>query len=580
MKIKRWGEEVAFGAECDALYFGMGWSKNDLNKPNIIIESVWGDSHPGSVHLNELVEHISFGVLESGGRHARYTVTDMCDGVCQGLLGMSYALLSREVIASMVEIHIAAAPIEGVVLVSSCDKSIPAHLCAAARINLPTILLPGGVMATAPNFLSTDKLWEYERKLVSGEIEYDEFLELQRFTCPSGGACQGMGTANTMQAMAEALGLALPWSAMAPASSVEIKRIARDTGKMVVELVKSGIKVSDIVTEESFKNAIAVHAAIGGSANAVIHLIAMAKEMGIELKAEVFDEINRRVPVIANVAPVGKYSPELFWYAGGIPKIMMEIVDFLNLNVLTVSGKTLGENLKEVEKSKYQINLANSYLMNFGLLPDDIIKSIKNPIYKEGGLAILKGNMCPCGSIVKHSSVVPEMMVHIGKARVFDDEDAAINSIINGLVKPGDIIIIRYQGPKAKGAPEMFRIADYISKRPELKTTTAIITDGRFSGFSKGPAIGYVTPEAYEGAYFGLVEDGDEIEINIPQRRVDIISVRTENNKNVRDIEEIMRERRKKWKKPIIELPEGILSLYQKCAGQLLLEGGRISMYK
>ncbi len=509
-------------AESDCLHYGMGWSKNDLSKPHIIIESCYGDSHPGSSHLNILSSHVRDGVMENGGRPCLFTVTDMCDGIAQGSLGNSYSLLSRDFMASMIEIQARATMCDGIVLLSSCDKSLPAHLMAAARLDLPCIIVPGGSMSSGAAFACCDHMWDTRRKSkLQSDIE-NSFDYVSQVACPSAGACQQFGTAGTMQAMSEALGLSLPGSALTPSVNNELLRVSRESGNQILKLLNEGITSRRILTKKAFENAITIHAAIGGSANAVIHLIAVAKEAGIDLTVDDFDRIHRRTPYYTNTLSTGKYPTEFFWYAGGVPALMIQIRDLLNLDVLTVTGHTLGENLLLWEKS-HKTEQHRQYLVNYHTDAEDIIYPRNKPKFKDGGLAVLYGNIAPKGSLVKHSAVAPEMMHIKGKVHVYEIENEAIDDITSGQIKPGEIVVVIGQGPKANGMPEIFRLGDIIAMDPVLEKSVAVLTDGRYSGCTRGPAIGYVCPEAAAGGPIGLLHTGDIVEIDIPARKLNLV---------------------------------------------------------
>ena len=342
--------------ELDSLRLGAGWKVEDLGKPQIIIESSFGHSHPGSAHLDVLVEEASKGVYECGGRPAKYFVTDMCDGESQGHDGINYSLASREYIANMIEIHVQATPFDAGVFITSCDKSMPAHLKAIARLNMPAVVVPGGIMNAGPNMLTLEQIGKYSAQYERGEITKEEFTKYKHNACPSCGACSFMGTASTMQIMAEALGLAMPGTALIPATFEELKAAAFKAGEQSVKLTEMNIKPSDILSIKAFENAIMVHAAIAGSSNALLHMPAIAHEIGIEITPELFDEIHRKIPYILNIRPSGFYPGSYFWYAGGVPAIMEEIKEYLHLDVLTVTGKTLGENLQDLKDNGYYKN--------------------------------------------------------------------------------------------------------------------------------------------------------------------------------------------------------------------------------
>ena len=552
----------------DALRLGMNWTEEDLAKPQVLVESAWGMGHPGTFHFEPLITEVSNGVFEAGGKPAVFTVSDICDGVVQATSGMSYSLVSRDVIAAMVEIHALGHPHDGMVLISGNDKSVPAHLLAIARCNLPSILLPGGTQLNAPDYLTSDQTWGIGMSVERGEVPREELELAQQTACPTCGACQFMGSASTGQVMAEALGLALPGSALTPCFLTKHFRYARATGKQVVNLIRNAIAPRDILTREAFENAIVIHAATGGSTNALIHVPAIAYEAGVNITIADFDRIHRRVPVLANVKTTGRYPVEYFWYAGGVPRLMLELRDLLHLDCLTVTGKTVGENLAEIEKSHFFAERIG-YLHNYKITQDEIIRPRSNPFGSEGGIAILRGNIAPGGAVIKAFSVPKEMHVHTGPARVFDTEDAALDSLIGRhgakKVAPGEVVVIRYEGPRANGMPEMYFASAIIAADPALNHTTALITDGRYSGAMKGPCIGHVTPEAIDGGPIALVEENDLIEINIPDRRLGIVGI-GKKPAEPGAIERALAARRKHWVTPPFRHTRGILSLYSRVA--------------
>jgi dihydroxy-acid dehydratase len=401
-------------------------------------------------------------------------------------------------------------------------------------------------------------------RFARGEISKEEFEALKRTACPSCGACCFMGTASTMQIMGEALGLALPGAALIPFGRGSLKRSARRSGWQVIELIGKNILPSQILTKKSFENAIMVHAAIGGSSNALLHLPAIAYELGIEIEPELFDEINRKIPYILNVKPSGHYSADHFWRAGGTPGIMKEIYKHLNLDVLTVTGKTLGENLEELEEEGFFKNRYGE-LKVYGINKEDIIRTEANPIQKEGAIAILKGNLAPEGAVTKHSAIYHEMLKVTLKAKTFDSEESAYNAVISKKIRPGDAVIIRYEGPKGSGMPELFYTTEAIASDDELISTTALITDGRFSGATRGPAIGHVSPEAVDGGPIALVMENDLIEIDIPERKINIVGVNG-TNKSPEEIEKILIERKSNWVKPKPRFTKGALGKYVSMA--------------
>ena len=550
--------------EVDPLRIGMGWKTEDLEKPQIIIESTYGDSHPGSAHLNELVLEAEKAVNEVGGKAAKYFVTDICDGQAQGHDGMNYSLVSREFIADMIEIQAMATPFDAGIFIASCDKGLPGNLSALARLNIPSIVMTGGIMAAGPDMLTLEQLGAYSARYERGEITEKELCFAKENACPSCGACSFMGTASTMQVTAEALGLALPGSALLPATSPDLQIKAYETGKRAVELAKEGLCPSDILTYKAFENAIMVHAAIAGSSNSLLHIPAIAHEVGIELDAEKFDEIHRKIPYILNIRPSGFYPGEYFYYAGGVPAIMEEIKEFLHLDVMTVTGKTLGENLEELKNNGYYEKCWKE-LEKRRLKKEDIIKSTANPIQKQGAIAILKGNLAPEGAVIKHSAVPKEMQNTVLRAKSFNSEEEAIKAVLTGKINPGDAVIIRYEGPKGSGMPEMFYTTEAIASDPRISASTALITDGRFSGATRGPAIGHVSPEAAEGGPIALIEEGDLIKINVAERKLEIVGVK-EKYIEKDEIEKILFERKKSWVKPEPKFKKGPLAIYTRFA--------------
>ncbi|WP_291648218.1 dihydroxy-acid dehydratase [Clostridium sp.] len=546
--------------EMDPLRRGMGYTSEDLSKPQIIVESTFGDSHPGSIHLLKFANNAAMGVSEKGGRASRFFATDICDGMAQGHDGINYSLASRDTIASLIEIHANATPFDGGVFITSCDKGVPAHLMAIGRINIPAIVVTGGVMKAGPNLLTLEQIGTYSAMEKRGEITEDELTYYKNNACPSAGSCSFMGTAATMQIMAEALGLMLPGSAVMPATCEDLESVAIEAGKKIVELAKRNLKARDIVTAKSFENAIIIHAAISGSTNSLLHIPAIAHEFGVDIDAESFDRIHRYAPYLLNIRPTGKWPAEYFYYAGGVPAIMEEVKDLLHLDVMTVTGKTLGENLEDLKKNGFY-EKCNEYLKETGLKKEDIIKPYTNPIGKNGAIAILKGNIAPEGAVVKHSAVPKEMHKAILKARPFDSEEEAIEAVLSKKIKPGDAVFIRYEGPKGSGMPEMFYTTEAISSDKELSASIALITDGRFSGASRGPAIGHVSPEAAVGGPIALVEENDLIEIDIEKRILQIVGINGE-RVDLDEIDKILAKRKESWKPRSNKYESGILKIF------------------
>lgn len=545
--------------QSDVLRLGMNWTEEDLEKLQILVDDAWGESHPCSVHLDGLSKEIATGVWESGGRPAHFHVTDICDGWAQGHDGMNYILASRDTMADMVELHGSVLPWDGMVLVSASDKSVPAHLMAIARLNIPAVHVPGGSMRPGPKLTNTI-IGDVSTRKKAGKITEKEVRKRQLTAATSCGACQFMGTASTMQCMAEALGLALPGSAVAPATMSIIKRKAREAGKAVINLVEKEVKPSDILTIKAFENAIMVHAAIGGSTNGLLHLPAIAKEMDLNLSLDIFDKYNKEIPHLAWVQPSGKYPSELFWYAGGIPLVQWYIRDRLHLDVMTSTGQTLGENLEQLEQEGY-FELFNDYLVNYGVNRDDII----NPPEKaemKGSIAVLYGNLAPEGAVVKYSAVVPEMMQHTGPARVFDSEEDCCAAVTQGKIRPGDVLIIRYEGPRGSGMPENLMAAEAIMEVPELANSTVLITDGRYSGGTRGPCIGHVMPEAVDGGPIAICTDGDLIEVDIPNRKLNIIQC--DQVSNMAEVNEVLQKRRQNWQEPPSRFKKGLMAKFTR----------------
>lgn len=552
-------KERQLWAQFDALQLGTGWVEDDIGKLQILVEDVYGDSHPGSAHLDAVSRQAVYGVFEEGAFPAQFHVTDICDGCAQGHDGMNMVLASREVICDMLEIHAGFVPWDGMVMSSSCDKSIPAHLKAAARINIPTIFIPGGSMRPGPNqttsLVAGDISLRQKRK---NEITPEEIRNYKLTGCPSVGACTFLGTASTMQCMAEALGMALPGNALVPATMRDLTEYSRKAGKQVVRLAKAGITPSMILTKEAFRNAIVVHSAIGGSTNALIHLPAIAKELGIELDPELFNEINRKIPHIGNVNPSGKHLTESFWFAGGIPMVQVMLKDHLDLDVLTVTGKTLGENLEEIQRDGFfERNIG--YLHNYGLEREDVITPVETT--KEmGSIAVLKGNLAPEGAVVKYSACEESMRKHQGKAVVFNCEEDAHDAVVEGRINPGEIMIIRYEGPRGSGMPEMLMTTEAIVCDHKLNGKVSLITDGRFSGATRGAAIGHVSPEAAVGGPIAYVETGDIIAYDVYEKTINIVGL-CGTPLSPEEVQKGLEERKKT--QPLVKKPyKGVLKRY------------------
>lgn len=550
--------------EMDPLRLGMGWTPEDLEKPQILVESTFGDSHPGSAHLLELVNNACLGVQEAGGRAARYFVTDICDGQAQGHDGINYSLASRDMIANMVEIHNGATPFDAGVFLASCDKGLPGLMMGIGRTNLAAVVVPGGVMEAGPDLLTLEQIGKYSAQCQRGEITKEKFLYYKQHACPSCGACSFMGTAGTMQVMSEALGLALPGTALLPATCPDLQQVAVRAGKQAMKLALDGVTARDIVTADGFENAVIVHAAISGSTNALLHLPAIAHEFGIHLDGETFERIHKNARYILDVRPAGRWPAEYVYYAGGVPAIMEELRSLLHLSAMTVTGKTVGENLEDLKASNYYQQCA-VYLKKTGLKREEILRPLDAPIGAHGTVAILRGNLAPDGAVVKHSAVPKEMYCVTLRAHPFDCEEEAIDAVLRHEIQPGDAVFIRYEGPKGSGMPEMFYTTEAIASDETLGKTIALITDGRFSGASKGPAIGHVSPEAAVGGPIALVEENDLIHIDIPNRVLEIVGVKGE-AKTPAEMEEILAKRRAAWQPRPLRYQSGVMKLYSQHA--------------
>ena len=553
--------------EMDPLRIGTGWKKEDLEKPQIMVESTYGDSHPGSGHLNLLVEEVRKGIAEAGGFGARYFCTDICDGESQGTDGINYSLASREMIANMIEIHANATPFDGGVYLSSCDKGMPGNLIGLARVDIPAVVVPGGTMNAGPEMLTLEQLGMYSAKFERGEIDEEKLDWAKCNACPSCGACSFIGTASTMQIMAEALGLALPGSALMPATSPDLLAYAQEAGSQAVKLAQmEHMRPSDLVTKESFENAILVHAAISGSTNCLLHIPAIAHEFGIEITGDTFDRLHRNVRYLLDVRPAGRWPAECFYYAGGVPAIMEEIKDHLHLDVMTVTGKTLGENLAELRENGFY-EKCSGWLAKFNerygtsITKEDIIRPYDKAIGTDGSIAVLRGNLAPEGAVIKHTACPKEMFHAVLRARPFDSEEECLDAVLKHKVQKGDAVFIRYEGPKGSGMPEMFYTSEAISSDKELGKSIALITDGRFSGASTGPVIGHCSPEAVDGGPIALVEEGDLIEIDVKERKLNIIGIAGE-RKSMEEIDAILKERRRNWKPREPKYKKGVLRLF------------------
>ena len=572
--------------ENDPLKIGMGWTPADLEKPQIFVESSFGDSHPGSAHLDRLVNRAVEAVNRHGGKAARYFTTDMCDGIAQGHDGINYSLPHRDAMVNLIEAQANASVYDGGIFLASCDKSLPAMLMSIGRLkDMSAIVVTGGVMeahvlpeglvpqdpACAVNKLLTlEQIGKLDAWEKTGSLRRQQLDYYKQHACPSCGACSFMGTASTMQIMAEALGLMLPGTALMPATAPELAQAASDAAVQLMELVRQGIRARDIVTEKSFENAILVHAAISGSTNATMHIPAIAHEFGIELDAQTFDRMHRGAHYLLNIRPSGDWPAQYFYYAGGVPRVMEEIKSMLHLDVMTVTGKTLGENLEELKRSGFydhcdQLLRSHAQALGMDICREDIIRSFDNAKGTDGSIAILTGNLAPEGCVIKHTACPKSMFQVTLTARPFDSEESCIQAVLSGQVHPGDAVFIRYEGPRGSGMPEMFYTGEAICADPKLAASVALITDGRFSGASRGPVIGHVSPEAAAGGPIALVEDGDLVRIDIPGRRLDLVGIQGQ-EKSPQEMAQILAQRKARWTPKPPKYTTGLLKLYAQHA--------------
>lgn len=502
---------VKFGVERApqrALWKCLGVTDEELGKTFIGIANSFAETVPGHVHLDRVADFVKAGVRAAGGVPFEFNTIAICDGLAMGHAGMHYSLPSRELIADSVEVMAQAYRFDGLVLVTNCDKITPGMIMAAARLDIPSIVVTGGPMLSGVyrgRRVDVTSVFEAVGEFATGKIDAEELRMIEDHAFPGCGSCNGMYTANTMACVAEAMGLSLPGCATALAVSSMKLRIAKMSGGRVVEMVKEDLKPSKILTYEALENAVMVDVALGGSTNAVLHLKAIADEAGVSLPLRVFDDLARRVPHICDMRPSGPYALEDLDAAGGIPAVMKVLENLLHLDALTVTGKTIGENIRE------------AVVYNF-----NVIHPLTNPVHREGGLAVLTGSLAPRGAVVKVTAISPKMLIHSGPAKVFDSEEDAMSAILNGEIVEGDVVVIRYEGPKGgPGMREMLSPTAAIMGMG-LSESVVLVTDGRFSGATRGPCIGHVSPEAAEGGPIALVRDGDFIIVDIPNRRLDV----------------------------------------------------------
>lgn len=522
-----------------SLFNALGLTEEEMDKPLIGIVSSYNEIVPGHMNLDKIVEAVKMGVALAGGVPREFPAIAVCDGIAMGHIGMKYSLVTRDLIADSTEAMALAHQFAALVMVPNCDKNVPGLLMAAARINIPTIFVSGGPMLAGRvhgKKTSLSSMFEAVGSYSAGKIDEEEVRYYENHACPTCGSCSGMYTANSMNCLTEVLGMGLRGNGTIPAVYSERIKLAKHAGMQIMELLKKDIRPRDIITKESMMNALTMDMALGCSTNSMLHLPAIAHEIGFDFNIKFANEISEKTPNLCHLAPAGPTYMEDLNEAGGIYAVMKEIskLNLLNLDCMTVTGKTVGENIKDA--------------VNFD---PEVIRTIENPYSKTGGLAVLSGNLAPDGSVVKRSAVVPEMMEHSGPARVFDCEEDAIEAIKGGKIVAGDVVVIRYEGPKGgPGMREMLNPTSAIAGMG-LGSTVALITDGRFSGASRGASIGHVSPEAVVGGPIALVEEGDIIEINIPEYKI-----------NLKISDEEMAKRKAKWQPREPKVTTGYLARY------------------
>ena len=522
-----------------SLFNALGFGPEDLQKPLIGVCNSFNEVIPGHMGLKEITEAAKLGVAAAGGTPMEFPAIGVCDGIAMGHTGMKYSLASRELIADSIEAVAMASGFDGLVLIPNCDKVVPGMLMAAARLNIPAVVVSGGPMLPGRyqgKDISVSQSFEAAGKFAAGEMDEAAMADLEAHACPGCGSCAGLFTANTMNSLTEVLGMGLPGNGTIPAAySGQRRLLAKRAGAAVMDMIKKNVCPRDIMTKEAFENAITVDMAIGGSSNTVLHLTAIAHEAGIEIPAPLFDEISRRTPYIAKLSPAGKHHMTDLNEAGGIPAVMHELSQkgLIHENALTVTG-TVAERIKNAE-----------------VLDRNVIHSVEEPYRKEGGIAILQGNLAPDYAVVKASAVAEDMLVYEGTAKCYNSEESACKAIMEGEIKDGNVVVIRYEGPK--GGPGMQEMLNPTAVITGMGLKVGLITDGRFSGASQGACIGHISPEAMAGGPIALIEDGDVISIDIPNRKLEL-----------KVSEEELAKRRSEWKQPEPKIKTGYLARYAK----------------
>jgi dihydroxy-acid dehydratase len=491
-----------------AIWKCLGATEEDWGKPFIAVANSFNETVPGHMHLNKIADAVKAGVRAAGGVPFEFNTIGVCDGLAMGHEGMHYSLPSRELIADSVEVSVQAHRFDGLVLIPNCDKITPGMIMAAARLDIPSVVVTGGPMLSGTykgRIVDVTAIFEAVGEVTAGKMSKEELSEIEDRAFPGCGSCNGMYTANTMACVAESLGLSLPGCATALAVSSSKVRIAKKTGERIVKMVEEDLKPSGILTREAFENAIRVDMALGGSTNAVLHIEAIANEAGVSLPLKVFDELGKKVPHLCDMRPSGPYALEHLDAAGGIPAVMKTLSGMLHLDAVTVTGKTVKENIKDAV-----------------VYDTEVIRPLNRSVHEQGGIAILTGNLAPDGAVVKVTAISPKIMVHKGPAKVFDSEEETMKAIMDQNIKEGDVVVIRYEGPKGgPGMREMLSPTAAITGMG-LNESVVLLTDGRFSGATRGPCIGHIAPEAAEGGPIAALKDGDTIVVDIPNRRLDV----------------------------------------------------------
>lgn len=524
-----------------SLLKALGMVDEELSRPMIGVVNSFNEIVPGHIHLKDIAEAVKAGVRIAGGTPVEFPAIAVCDGIAMGHPGMRYSLASREIIADSIEIMAQAHPFDGLVLIPNCDKVVPGMLMAAARLNIPAIVVSGGPMMAGKNGtkdISLSNMFEAVGAVHTGRMTTEELAEMEDNACPGCGSCSGMFTANSMNCLSEVLGMALPGNGTIPAVSAARRRLAKVAGMRAVSLVKEDLKPLDILNLEAFRNGVTVDLALGCSTNTVLHLPAIAHEAGIKLDLDMINELSEVTPHLCKLSPAGEHHIQDLYAAGGVQAVMKELSvnGLINLDIKTVGGTTVGELLERAKNEDRTV-----------------IRSLQEPYSPIGGLAILRGNLAPDGAVVKRAAVAPEMMKHSGPAKVFDGEEAASEAIMGGQIKPGDVVVIRYEGPKGgPGMREMLGPTAVLAGMG-LDKEVALLTDGRFSGASRGASIGHISPEAAEGGLIAVLQDGDIIEIDIPNYRLEVKLEQAEIDR-----------RMKEWQPPQPKVTRGYLARYAK----------------